>query len=92
MSDIATNNYFQMVEQAWGLCDGAKEYIKNAGREVPVQEIIEKVFIPSGFVDAEKTRKESGSPPKVFLKSPYGLQYRPEQNNWIPFRHGPLSV
>jgi len=92
MTEIATNNYFHLVEQAWGLCDAAKAYVKSAGREVSVQEIIEKVFMPSDFVDDEKTMKESGSPPKVFLKSPYGLQYRPEQSNWIPFRHGPLSA
>ena len=92
MSDMATNNFFPLVEQAWGLCDAAKEYVKSAGREVPVQEILDKVFMPSGFDDAEKTRKESGNPLKVFLKSPYGLQYRPEQRNWIPFRHGSLSA
>ena len=28
---------------------------------------------------------------KIFLKSPYGLQYRPEYNDWIPFRHGDVK-
>jgi len=81
-----------LVEQAWSVSDAAREYVQNAGREVPLQEIVDKVFLPSGFVDVEKTQKESGNPPKVFLKSPYGLQYRPEHKDWIPFRHGPVNI
>lgn len=92
MSDDATNKYYAMVEQAWGLSEGARDYVKAAaGREVPLQEIVDKIFLPSGLVDIEKTQKESGTPPKIFLKSPYGLQYRPEYKDWIPFRHGPVS-
>jgi len=92
MSDDATNKYYAMVEQAWSLSEGARDYVKAAtGREIPLQEIVDKVFLPSGLVDVEKTQKESGTPPKIFLKSPYGLQYRPEYKDWIPFRHGPVS-
>ena len=93
MSDEdATNKYYAMVEQAWELSDAAREYVKNAGREVPLQELVDKIFLPSGLIDVEKTQKESGNPPKMFLKSPYGLQYRPEHKDWIPFRHGPVNL
>jgi len=85
-------DYYAMVEEAWKVSDAAREYVKTAGREVPNQELFDKVFLPSGMVDIEKTQKESGNPPKVFFKSPYGLYYRPEHKDWIPFRHGPVSV
>ena len=90
MAADATINYYELVEQAWQLSSAAREYAKNAGHEVSVQEVFDKVFLPSGMVDTEKTQKESGNPPKVFLKSPYGLQYRLEHKDWIPFRHGPV--
>jgi hypothetical protein len=86
---------FALVEQAWKLSDDARAYVKEAkeaGRDVPLQEIVDKIFVPSGLVDIPKTQKESGNPPKIFLDSPYGLQYRPEHNDWIPFRHGPLNI
>lgn len=92
MSTDKTNFYFELVEQAWKLSDSAREYAKQAEKEVPLQEIVDKIFLPSGQVDIEKTQKESGSPPKIFLKSPYGLQYRPEYKDWIPFRHGPIAL
>jgi hypothetical protein len=91
MSETVTNNLYALVEQAWDLSTAASDYVKNnAGREVPLQEIFDKVFLPSGFVDVEKTQREGGNPPKVFLKSPYGLEFRPATKNWIPFRHGAL--
>lgn len=92
MTTETTNKYFPMVLQAWDLCTGAKTYVAAASdREVTLQEVVDKVFLPSGLVDIEKTQKESGNPPKIFLQSPYGLQYRPETKDWIPFRHGPVS-
>ena len=91
MSDQAKPDYYAMMEQSWKLADAAREFAKNAAQgEVPLQEVVDKVFLPSGLVDVEKTQKESGNPPKIFLKSPYGLQYRPDQKDWIPFRHGPV--
>jgi hypothetical protein len=86
-----TDYYYALVEEAWALSDAAREYVKKAEREVPLQELVDKIFLPSGKVDVEKTQKESGNPPKIFLQSPYGLQYRPEHKDWIPFRHGPVS-
>lgn len=86
--------YMELVEQAWKLSDEAREYAKVAkqqNREVSIQEMLEKVFMPSGLLDMEMTRKNTGSPPKVFLKSPYGLQYRPDYKDWIPFRHGDVK-
>ncbi len=91
MTEGNANKYFEMVEQAFKLSESAREYVKNAGGDVPVQEIFDKIFLPSGMIDVEKTQKEGGNPPKVFFNSPYGLQYRPEQNDWIPFRHGPVT-
>ncbi len=92
MSTEATNKYWPMVEQAWELSDKSREYAKAAGREVSIQEMVDKVFLPSGLVDIEKSQKEGNTqPPKIFLKSPYGLQYRPEYKDWIPFRHGPVE-
>ncbi len=83
---------YELVEQAWKLSEAARDYVKAANRDVPLQEIVDKVFLPSGLVDVEKTQKEGGNPPKMFLKSPYGLQYRPEYKDWIPFRHGPVEL
>jgi hypothetical protein len=82
---------YAMVEEAWKLSDDAREYVKNANRDVPIQEIVDKIFLPSGLIDVEKTQREGGNPPKVFLQSPYGLQYRTDHKDWIPFRHGPLN-
>jgi hypothetical protein len=86
--------YMELVEQAWKLSDDVRELAKAAkaqGKEVSIQEAFDKVFVPSGLVDMEKTRKNTGNPPKVFLTSPYGLQYRPEYKDWIPFRHGDVK-
>ena len=83
---------YELVQEAWKLSDAAREYVKQAGHEIAVQEIIDRIFIPSGMVDVEKTSKENANPPKIFLNSPYGLQYRPEYKDWIPFRHGPVSI
>ncbi len=82
-------NYMELVDQAWKLSDAAREYVKTAQREVPIQEIVDKVFLPSGLVDVEKTQKEGGNPPRIFIaNSPYGVQFRQEYKDWIPFRHG----
>lgn len=86
--------YMELVEQAWKLSDDVRELAKTAkaqGKEISIQEAFDKVFVPSGLVDMEKTRKNTGNPPKVFLTSPYGLQYRPEYKDWIPFRHGDVK-
>ena len=91
MPEQAKPDYWAMVEEAWTLSSSARDYAKAAGRDVAMQEMMDKVFVPSGYVDVDKTQKESGNPPKVFLKSPYGLQYRPDHKDWIPFRHGPVS-
>jgi len=78
--------------EAWKLCDASREYAQKAGRDVSPQEMVDKVFLPSSLVDLERTKRESGNPPKVFLKSPYGVQYHPESKNWIPFRHGEVKL
>ena len=83
---------YEQMEDAWTLCDAAREYAKNAGREVPPREIIENVFMSSNLVDVERTRHDTSDPPSIFLKSPYGIRYNPQNKNWIPFRHGPVKI
>ena len=79
--------------EAWKLCDASREYAQKAGRDVSPQEIVDKVFLPSSLVDVERTKREAGNPPtKIFLKSPYGVQFHAESKNWIPFRHGELKL
>ena len=88
-------DYFSMVEEAWALSDAARDYVKEAseaGREVEIQEVLEKVFVPSGMVDIPKCQSHQDNPPKVYLTTPYGLQYRSEYNDWIPFRHGEIDL
>ena len=87
-----TIDYFALVEEAWALSDSAREYCKEANREVSIQEVVDKIFLPSGKVDIEKCQQNQDNPPKVYLKSPYGLQYRPEYKDWIPFRHGEVHL
>lgn len=89
----ARMGYFDMVEEAWRLSDAARQYAAKAAREVNPDEIWEKVFAPSPTVDGERTRREGGAPvTTVFLKSPYGLRYRADLKDWIPFRHGPIDL
>lgn len=83
---------YEQMEDAWRLCDAARDYTKNAGREVQLREIVEKVFMSSTLVDAERTRQDTSDPPNIFLKSPYGVRYNKENKNWIPFRHGPVKI
>ena len=86
-------NYFQMVEDAWDLSDAARAYVTAAGRDVDLNEIWEKVFNPSPLIDAERTLKEGGpAAGRIFLKSPYGLCYRLDTKDWIPFRHAPVDL
>lgn len=88
----STVDYYAMVEEAWQLSDQAREYVKNAGRDVANEELWEKIFAFSPLIDAERTRAEGGQPTaRIFFRNPYGLQYRADHKDWIPFRHGPLD-
>ena len=87
-----TVDYYAMVEEAWQLSDAARDYVKNAGREVDNAELWDKLFAASPLIDLERTRAEGGQPlQKIFFKNPYGLQYRADHKDWIPFRHGALD-
>ena len=93
MPSEGLDKYWPLVQQAWELADKSREYVKAANREVSNQEIVDNVFLPSGLVDIEKSQKEgTGNPPRIFLKSPYGLEYRADTKNWIPFRHGEITL
>jgi hypothetical protein len=83
----------EQLEATWKLREAVINYAKQTGREVGVQEAIDKVFVPSGLVDVAKTNQgKNTNPPQVFLNSPYGLRYRPESKDWVPFRHGPITI
>ncbi len=93
MTETTQVRYIDMVDEAWKIAEQAQAYTQTLGQEPSTQEIYEKVFLPTGIVDADKTAKEGGSPLlKVFFNNPYGLQYRPDHKNWIPFRHGELKL
>ena len=81
------------VEAAWKLCEAAREYSSQQGRDVPPQEILEKINLASPLVDIERTKREAknSTPTKVFLKSAYGVEYRESTRKWIPFRHGEID-
>jgi hypothetical protein len=89
-------DYFALVEEAWALSDSARKYRKEKkelGLDVSIQDYVDNVFIPSGKVDLKKCSEHiTEHPPKIFLNSPYGLQFRPEFNDWIPFRHGEIKI
>jgi len=85
-------NYYEMIEEAWALSESARLYVESAGHGVDNAELWSKLFSQSPMVDVEKTRQNGGPPfTKIFFKTLYGLQYRTEQNDWIPFRHGPVD-
>lgn len=84
--------YYDMVENSWQLSDAARDYAQKAGRAVEPAEFWEKVFVTSPIVDRDRTLKESPNLDRIFLKSVYGLQYRADHKDWIPFRHGPVDL
>jgi hypothetical protein len=86
-------DYYAMVEDAWNLSDAAREFAKTAGRELAQDDYWEPVFASHALVDVERTKKEGGQPlARIFLKSPYGLQYRTDHKDWIPFRHAEIDI
>lgn len=86
-------DYYAMVEDAWNLSDAARDHAKNAGRELAPDEYWDPLFAAHPLVDVERTKAEGGQPlARVFLKSPYGLQFRPDHKDWIPFRHAEIDI
>ncbi|WP_207476495.1 hypothetical protein [Arenibaculum pallidiluteum] len=82
---------FEQVEEAWQLSDDARAHSQAAGRDLSPQEYWDQFFSASPLVDAERTLREGGQPvARIFLRSPYGLQWRPDHKDWIPFRHGEI--
>jgi hypothetical protein len=85
---------FEQVQQAWELCSQAGEYARKAAYPANQHEVIEKIFKNSPLVDWNRTNKESSgnpNPHKIYLKSPYGLEFNSQTKNWIPFRHGEVK-
>ena len=86
-------SYYEMVEDSWALSDTVRAYVTAAGRDVDLAELWEKIFSTSPVVDLALTRKEGGiATGRVFLTSPYGLRYRADTKDWIPFRYGPVDL
>jgi len=84
---------YEQVEEAWSLIDEATKHKEESGRDLEPDEYWSGLFAESPLVDVERTRAEGGSPlAKVFLKSPYGLEFRPQYMDWIPFRHGEVTL
>lgn len=84
--------HFSQVEDAWGLSDAARDFAAKRGDVAP-EVYLEEFFAQSPLVDLERTRREGGAPPqKIFLNSPYGLQWRDQHKDWIPFRHGDVDL
>jgi hypothetical protein len=85
---------FEQVEAAWSICDRIREYASKEGREIPIQEALDKFILVLPEVDLERTQREAKSNPitRVYLKSPYGIEYREPVKNWIPFRHGEIKL
>lgn len=86
------NEYFAMVEEAWKLSDEAREFIKQSQNPDNPMDYWVNVFSRSSLVDVQKTQREGGNPlARIYLNSPYGLQWRAEYKDWIPFRHGDIK-
>jgi hypothetical protein len=84
---------YEQVQEAWTLVDAATEFAKTLGRSPEPNEYWQSVFASSPLVDVTRTQSEGGNPlSRIFLKSPYGLQYRQDHKDWIPFRHGPVTL
>jgi hypothetical protein len=84
---------YEQVEEAWGLIDEATKLKEQSGMDMEPDAYWEPLFAGSPLVDVDRTKVEGGSPlSKVFLKSPYGLQFRREHMDWIPFRHGDVKL
>lgn len=84
---------YEQVEEAWSLIDEAMKHKEQAGRTLQPDDYWSAVFATSPLVDVDRTRAEGGQPlEKVYLKSPYGLLFRTEYMDWVPFRHGEVSL
>jgi hypothetical protein len=85
-------DYVELTEVAWKLAEAARDYAKSAGRPLAPEEYWEPIFSKHPDVDIARTKAQGGNPlSRVFLKSPYGLQYRLDHKDWLPFRHGEVD-
>ena len=83
---------YEQVEEAWQLSETARDRAGTLGSDPSPAEYWAALFSTSELVDVERTLREGGDPPdRIFLKSPYGLRWRVEEKDWIPFRHGPIE-
>jgi hypothetical protein len=84
---------YEQVEEAWQLSDDARSFARASGRELTPAEFWDDFFKGLALVDVALTEQQGGNPPtRIFLRSPYGLSWRPDHRDWIPFRHGPVTL
>lgn len=82
---------YEQVEEAWQLSEDARDLAAGAGGELAPAQYWRDLFAAHPLVDVGRTVAEGGdAPEKIYLKSPYGLQWRQEHRDWIPFRHGEI--
>ncbi|EWY37189.1 hypothetical protein N825_21620 [Skermanella stibiiresistens SB22] len=83
---------YEQVEEAWRLSEAAREIGATLGESPGPGDYWTGFFSGSDQVDVDRTLAEGGDPPiRIFLRSPYGLRWRQEEKDWIPFRHGPVE-
>jgi hypothetical protein len=84
----------EQVEAAWRLCDRIRELGVKESREISIQEALDNFILVSPEVDLERTRHETKTNPitRVYLKTPYGIEYREATKNWVPFRHADIKL
>ncbi|KAA5604695.1 hypothetical protein F1188_14885 [Roseospira marina] len=84
---------YEQVEEAWSLIDEAMKLKEKSDGDLEPDAYWDPLFATSPLVDVPRTQSEGGAPlEKVFLKSPYGLQFRRDHMDWIPFRHGEVTL
>jgi hypothetical protein len=89
---------FQLVEDAWDLAEEARAF--GRGRSPPLDPAgyWRELFAGHPRVDAARSapdddRAPEQAPERILLAaSPYGLRWRPAHGDWIPFRHGPVTL
>ncbi|MBM3546914.1 MAG: hypothetical protein FJX54_08170 [Alphaproteobacteria bacterium] len=93
MTEQKVRTAWDDVEDAWQLCDQVnndEETYKDGNPPLAWG----RVFSLSPLIDFERTQREGGGNPpmRIFLKTAYGIEFRPDTKKWIVFRHGPVDI
>jgi hypothetical protein len=81
------------VEAAWQLCDVVNND-EEGYKDGDPPKAWSTVFSKTPMLDADRTQREGGGVPplRIFLKTAYGIEFRPDTKKWIVFRHGPVDI